>query len=577
MRDKPTPPQRQRNDRDSQPMSNDPRAEDMESPACDRPTEPPRPPVSPASGVQTPPEDHRSELGQIQRRSVRLVISIPVLTLLIALSSGGVLYVFLQNLADLPGLSEETRNLMERGAVAGLLISILISLVAGALGYVIARQIVGPIKNLVVRMDELAEGNLTTRLQPLTLGEFGQLGSTFNRMVDQLNRLFEERDRQLRESFQGAHMLLSPDGTILQADQSVRRIFGQAHDELLGRNILAVDSGIPLMQRNPRLLDALADMLHRAASGNTVQRSVPIRGEAGETAMRCFLSATALDNKEEGGSNVLVEMRDITAIASFHEQMQRADRLAAVGTLATGIAHEIRNPLASIRGMAQLLEETGIAPGEEMPAEMRQDFTRRIIREVDRLEKLVAGIMNFAQTADAPVESININDLLRELADAARQTCEGAAGIPVTFDLEPSLPEVTLQSGRLRQAVLNLLVNAFQHASAVGRGPIRIETMYLAVNPQRPLIICIANPGDPIDEATRERMFEPFFTTKPEGTGLGLPIAHQAILSNGGILEMECGDGEIQFWIRLPREAPTPRSSSRLVPRMETPMPLTRD
>jgi signal transduction histidine kinase len=259
----------------------------------------------------------------------------------------------------------------------------------------------------------------------------------------------------------------------------------------------------------------------------------------------------------------LVVLRDITGIATFYEQMQRADRLAAVGTLATGIAHEIRNPLASIRGMMQLLAESTGDSANGLPEIVQAEYHHRMLKEVDRLEKLVAGIMNFAQAAHSPVEEVDINLLLREVIESAQMQSEDAsASIEINWDLDEKLPRVHLQAERLRQALLNLAINAFQHCASNGLGWIRVQSLYLPINHQRPIIICIANPGEMIAENARERLFEPFYTTKPDGTGLGLPIAYQTIIANGGVLELECGDGEIQFWVRLPKEHALARSDS---------------
>jgi nitrogen-specific signal transduction histidine kinase len=276
-----------------------------------------------------------------------------------------------------------------------------------------------------------------------------------------------------------------------------------------------------------------------------------------------------MEGKEEGEPRLLLEVRDISGMAGFYEQIQRADRLAAVGTLATGIAHEIRNPLASIRGMVQLLSEAG-EPDESSDT---GEYSKRILKEIDRLEKLIDSIMTFASSDDTPPESLNLNELLREVEMTARMRAgDKAEQIEVVWELDDSMPKAKLQTEKLRQAFLNLLVNAYQHCAKTGLSPIRIETVYLSVNSLRPIIVCISNPGEPIEEESRERLLEPFYTTKAEGTGLGLPIAYQMFLSNDGVMELECEDGEIQFWVRLPREAATGRAS-RLMPRLETPMP----
>ncbi|HMX61581.1 MAG TPA: histidine kinase dimerization/phospho-acceptor domain-containing protein, partial [Candidatus Sumerlaeota bacterium] len=351
----------------------------------------------------------------------------------------------------------------------------------------------------------------------------------------------------------------------VQADQSTNRVLGVNPADLTGQNLLDGSAKVPLLHTNPMLLRALRELTEESREGRTASRSLLLRNE-GVSAVRYLISALYLEGQAGAEPRYLVEVRDITGIAGFYEQMQRADRLAAVGSLATGIAHEIRNPLASIRGMVQLLDESCNDQENPMPEGVQSDYHRRIQREVDRLEKLVAGIMNFAHAVETPLEDVDIGALLRDVMHSAQlQAGEGAEEVEVEWELDPQMPRALLQAERLRQALHNLAINAYQQCIEKKCSPIRVQTMYLAVNHQRPIIICIANPGEPIEEAMRERLFEPFFTTKSEGTGLGLPIAYQTIRANGGMLEMECEDDEIQFWIRLPLEASVQRSDSGAV------------
>lgn len=524
--------------------------------------------ISASRGVMPavePVPDPQSDLDKAHSRSVRLVISIPVITLLAALGPATVMYVFQLNFAEGKALSQIQHDSYEQAVVGTLMISIIFSIICGLVGFILARQIVSPIKDVVKTMQSLAEGDFSTKLKPIQLGEFGQLGMTFNRMVDQLNTLFAERDRQLRESFGGAHLVLDRDGVVVQADQSTNRVLGVNPADLTGQNLLDGSAKVPLLHTNPMLLRALRELTEESRGGRTASRSLLLRNE-GVSAVRYLISALYLEGQAGAEPRYLVEVRDITGIAGFYEQMQRADRLAAVGSLATGIAHEIRNPLASIRGMVQLLDESCNDQENPMPEGVQSDYHRRIQREVDRLEKLVAGIMNFAHAVETPLEDVDIGALLRDVMHSAQlQAGEGAEEVEVEWELDPQMPRALLQAERLRQALHNLAINAYQQCIEKKCSPIRVQTMYLAVNHQRPIIICIANPGEPIEEAMRERLFEPFFTTKSEGTGLGLPIAYQTIRANGGMLEMECEDDEIQFWIRLPLEASVQRSDSGAV------------
>jgi signal transduction histidine kinase len=264
-------------------------------------------------------------------------------------------------------------------------------------------------------------------------------------------------------------------------------------------------------------------------------------------------------------------MRDVSGIYNFYEQIQRADRLAAIGTLATGIAHEIRNPLASIRGMVQLMAETA---AENPETDRHPGYHARILREVDRLEKLITDIMDFAHAGDSAPEEVNLNQLLFEACEAARYKLgEVRACVDLRLCLDEDLPTTILMADRVRQAILNLVLNAFEHAASIGRGPVRVTSQVDTADTNRPILLTIANPGEPLDDITRERIFEPFYTSKPEGTGLGVPIAYQTILANRGTLELQCEEGEIRFLVRFPRDMQGSRSASRIVPRFHTPPP----
>jgi nitrogen fixation/metabolism regulation signal transduction histidine kinase len=512
------------------------------------------------------------ELDKARVRSVRLIVSIPVLFLLVVLGSGASLYVYLMNLSHAPTLTPAAADSLESAALLILLLSIFISLIASVVGYILARQIVIPIRQLTQTMDSIAEGNFSSRVSAPPLGEIGQLGSSFNRMVEQLNSLFEERDRQLRESFGGAHLLVDRSGLVLSADEAVRRILGIAPVAIIYRNLLDPSSEIGLIARNPRLLAALAELIQKAAHGQPISKPILVRGTNPGDPTRLLLSAVQLEFEDPRQERILLEMRDVSGIYNFYEQIQRADRLAAIGTLATGIAHEIRNPLASIRGMVQLMAETA---AENPETDRHPGYHARILREVDRLEKLITDIMDFAHAGDSAPEEVNLNQLLFEACEAARYKLgEVRACVDLRLCLDEDLPTTILMADRVRQAILNLVLNAFEHAASIGRGPVRVTSQVDTADTNRPILLTIANPGEPLDDITRERIFEPFYTSKPEGTGLGVPIAYQTILANRGTLELQCEEGEIRFLVRFPRDMQGSRSASRIVPRFHTPPPM---
>lgn len=490
-----------------------------------------------------------SEIAAARKRTVRLIVSIPALLALIQMAGGVFIRNELLTISRTSGALAPVRQGLEFSADFVLGMSGVCAALAAAVGLVLAWSIVRPLRSIELRMLDIARGDLTALSTLPQLGELGFMGRTFNQMVGQLHRVFEERDRLLRQASSRARIQIDETGQVRSAEQSVRRLLNLDPAELIGVNLLK-EPGAPEQPGSTLafLRREVRGLIEESRAGILSEHQIEIERE--EEPMILLLSIAPVLVGESTSPQFLLEVRDITGMVSFHQQMQRTDRLAAVGTLATGIAHEIRNPLASIKGMVQLMAESarmqsGGATEEE------SEFHERVIKEVVRLEGLVSAIMDFAQGEDVPPEPTDVNALLCEAVEASRQAVETEAIIEVAYELDETLPLANMQAHRLQQAFLNLTRNAFQ-ALAENGGRIRIHSLHLPVNEERPIILCIANTGEPIAPEQRERIFEPFFTTKAEGTGLGLPIAYQAVAANGGMLELECEGGEIQFWVRLP-------------------------
>jgi len=207
-------------------------------------------------------------------------------------------------------------------------------------------------------------------------------------------------------------------------------------------------------------------------------------------------------------------------ILEIEEQLRRADRLSALGQLSAGMAHEIRNPLGSIRGTAEILQE-GIDP-----ADRRYEFTCILIKEVDRLNKVVQNFLDFARPSGGGREQVDINRLLAEVLTLTGQP---ALKNGVTTRLEAGVvPEMEGDGEQLKQAFLNLVLNALQAMPA--GGSLDVSTALTAGT----LEIRFTDTGGGIPRENLDRIFNPFFTTRGEGTGLGLAITHRIIQGHGG-------------------------------------------
>jgi two-component system, NtrC family, sensor histidine kinase HydH len=256
-----------------------------------------------------------------------------------------------------------------------------------------------------------------------------------------------------------------------------------------------------------------------------------------EAARRVQLEQTA-QGLEESYSQLQSQSELIIRI---EEQLRRAERLSALGELSAILAHEIRNPLASIRGTAEILME------EQAPAESRREFLDILVKESDRLNHVVEDFLKMARPDPIQKRPCDINEELRNmitlLTAQARQS-------KVTLELQAgALPAFPADCEKLRQAFMNIMLNAIQ-ASPVG-GRVAIDTRE---DRERSCIeIRFRDSGPGIQPDDLQKIFEPFFTTKGNGTGLGLPITKKIIEGHGGSIEaLSEPDKGATFVVRFP-------------------------
>lgn len=222
------------------------------------------------------------------------------------------------------------------------------------------------------------------------------------------------------------------------------------------------------------------------------------------------------------------------------EGMKRAERLSALGQLSAGLAHEIRNPLASISGAASILRRNpDLDPKQAKCVDV-------IAAESQRLNGLLTNFLNFARPRPPRFQTVEIAALLDNVLALAGH---GVRGKAVHFDrrIEPGLPCVECDPEQLEQVLLNLMINAIE-ASPDG------ETVtLLAESGNEQVAVRIIDHGDGVPPSDVDRLFDPFFTTKEHGTGLGLPVAHQIMRQMGGSLLAQRNSGQgMTFSVILP-------------------------
>jgi signal transduction histidine kinase len=275
-----------------------------------------------------------------------------------------------------------------------------------------------------------------------------------------------------------------------------------------------------------------------------------------------FWTLTHADSAEPFSSEevrLLCDLADQAAVSiensKTFERIRARDRLVSLGEMAAGLAHEIRNPIATIRGALALFDD----PGKEDPEEIR----RLVVEEVHRLDRVVGLFLDYARPSPPHPTPQNVFQILEHAVSGTRA---GANGVHVELDVEPGLEALPIDGERLERIVSNLVRNACE-ACEEG-STVRITAQTSGTVESSGLEILVVDEGVGMDDDTLSRAFVPFFTTKEEGVGLGLALCERLVRAQGGEIELrsEAGRGtRARLWIPLAREteAPPPEAAER--------------
>jgi two-component system sensor histidine kinase PilS (NtrC family) len=337
----------------------------------------------------------------------------------------------------------------------------------------------------------------------------------------------EHLNQAILKNINSGLMIISPQGRIRSFNAAASKITGYRLEEVYNRPIEAL----------------FPEFDHLDLSGAT-------RIERGETRYRkdgkeliLGYSASKVFDQQQQNLGLLIAFQDLTEYKTLEEQLQQADRLAAVGRLASGMAHEIRNPLASISGSVQLLME------DKNISDENRRLMGIVVKEAERLSLLLSDFLDFAKPAPLSLEPVNIAHLLDELIELL---VAGGRYQQVKIEKDYGDKEVlNIDWQKMRQAFWDLLINAAE--AALPNGEIKI-TLEIAQG-----IIVIEDSGQGIAKDIRDKIFEPFFTTKEKGTGLGLANVYANIEAHGGHILVEQGKkGGARFVISLPENCNLP-------------------
>ncbi|MEK6656786.1 MAG: histidine kinase dimerization/phospho-acceptor domain-containing protein, partial [Nitrospirota bacterium] len=424
-----------------------------------------------------------------KRIELSLIIFIPVFLALFAFGSAYIVQDII-----LASLNKNIISQSEAASARGnvnivLLVSTLTAIITGL---ILAYSILLPIKRI---LRSLAVSHQPSAGREVVLDNI--LGRDFGLMVTSLNKYVD-----ILESMSGGIITVNSSGVVTTINPSAEMILGCKSEELIGKTIEEIPPLSPPLLRGELkggdvgfsdfkkiVYDSLRDK--RVCSSEEINIIT-------KDNRRVSLGATTslLKDREGAVTGIVVNFKDLSKIKKIHSQLQRADRLASLGGVAAGVAHEIRNPLGSIKGLAQLLSE-------ELKGSERAKYVDTIISEVERLNIVVENLLTLSHPDKVSVRLCDINEILHNTVGLSKYYI-GEKDIQILEEYDDTIPKIIVESERLYQAFLNILINAAQAIEKEGKISVRTKAGDGSIS------IELSNSNSYIRPEDMEHIFDPF-------------------------------------------------------------------
>jgi PAS domain S-box-containing protein len=439
-------------------------------------------------------------------------------------------------------------SLRTSGAIA--LVALLVST---GLAMVVSGATLAPLRDISAQLDRISAGQFDAPpADSRSFAVFSGFGS-FGGGADELG-LVSRKISQVGQQLRGVHEIFSTmrenlnsvmagleDGLILftrdaravMVSPAAEKFLGAPAGQFLGRRVTDI---FPPGHALEQALRLEGDVLRETAAETEIQTSTGLR--------RVGVSVQAIyEDGEQMGA--LVTLRDLDSLESINTQLQVSERLAALGRITAGVAHEVKNPLNSMRLWLENLKES-LPPEQEAGA---QQAVQVLDKEIDRLDAVVKRFLDFTRPVELKLEATNVADLLRDVMSVAQPQLQ-KAGVEVEELLGNGVPEVWADRDLLKQAVLNLVLNAAE--AMPSGGELRVGLTRRGEMAE----ISVADTGKGIAPENKKKIFQLFYSTRPGGSGIGLATTFRIVqLHNGSIdFQSEAGRGTT-FRIELPLAA----------------------
>ena len=419
-------------------------------------------------------------------------------------------------------------------------------LLSTMLAFVVSRVSLAPIDRISAQLDRISAGEFD--LEPVERGD--ELGAVSTKIVGIGKQLRDVREifstlrenlDQVMSGLEDGLLLFNASGRAVLVSPSVENFLTRRPEDLRGCRVSEIfPPGHPIRQA----LGVEGDEIIPVETAEVMM-------EGANGAQRVGLNAQMI--REHGvRMGTLVTLRDVESIERIGNQLHVSERLAALGRVTAGVAHEVKNPLNSMRLWLEVLKGN-------MPVEPEaQQAVKMLDSEIDRLDRAVKTFLNFTKPLEFKLEETDLRLLLDDVLDAARPAIT-QAGVELRVDLPSAFPPTRVDSQLMHQAVLNLLLNACEFTGPGGRITLSLRRSGDSA------IIAVADSGKGIPAEDQKKIFQLFFTTRPGGTGIGLANTFRFVQLHNGRIEFDSEVGRgTTFRVELPLARSMEASAGKL-------------
>ncbi len=408
-----------------------------------------------------------------------------------------------------------------------------------AFGWAATSVLLRPLGSIRESLDLMTKGQFdaVAQVAPTRPGEFGEVASKIS-LLGQQFRDVRENMAQLLHGLEEALMLFTREGRAILASDKVHEFLSLAPAEILGHQVEEV------LASQPELSQIVSQAIH--AGVPLLRREIELDGRRVAVSVQFISGLVPEDGTSEHPPSgtagaALVSLRDAESVRRLESQIEMSNRLAAIGRLTSGVAHEVRNPLNAI-----VLHVDALKAKLKSPDAAISEHLEIVAREIYRLDRVVRTFLDFTRPVRLNLQETDLNALLREVVGLASAEAD-TRHVHLAFDPDGVRPTVRVDRDLIKQAILNIVLNGCQAMPEGGELQVTEQVSGGAVE------IAVSDQGPGIPPDIQDKVFDLYFTTRERGSGMGLPMAFRAFQLHNGTVEFHNRqEGGAVFQMRLP-------------------------